>query len=61
MKYLTRFSDYLKLNFLSSIPYIVLGVYSLFLAYYLKPNIMFDDAAITFRYAERIVDGQGFT
>ena len=61
MKYSTRFLDYLKLNFWNFIPYILLGVYSLFLAYYLKPNIMFDDAAITFRYAERIVDGQGFT
>ncbi len=40
---------------------ILLIAYSLFLGVLLRPHILGDDAAITFRYADRITEGRGFT
>ncbi|MGB6058595.1 MAG: hypothetical protein WBF71_10055, partial [Microthrixaceae bacterium] len=41
---------------------ILLGaVAALVVAVRLRPDVLFDDAAITFRYAARIADGSGFT
>ncbi|MGB3409667.1 MAG: hypothetical protein WBA45_00610 [Microthrixaceae bacterium] len=41
---------------------IVLGaIVALVVAVRLRPDVLFDDAAITFRYAARIADGSGFT
>lgn len=55
------FSNYFE-PFWKLFPYIALAIYSIFLAINLAPNILGDDAAITFRYVERIIiDGRGFT
>ena len=37
------------------------AIVALVVAMRLRPDVLFDDAAITFRYAARIADGSGFT
>lgn len=43
------------------LPYAAAGVYAAYLGAKLRPNVMYDDAAITFRYVDRLTSGHGFT
>jgi hypothetical protein len=46
---------------LGYLPMILLGVLAAVVGLALAPNVLVDDAAISFRYADRIVAGHGFT
>jgi hypothetical protein len=41
--------------------YSILAVYALLIGWHLQPNVLYDDAAITFRYVERLATGHGLT
>jgi hypothetical protein len=43
------------------VPMILVGALAAVVGFALQPNVLVDDAAISFRYAERISAGQGFT
>jgi hypothetical protein len=43
------------------LPMILLGAFAGVVGFALQPNVLYDDAAISFRYADRIVAGHGFT
>jgi arabinofuranosyltransferase len=43
------------------LPMIVLAALAGVIGFALQPNVLYDDAAISFRYADRIVAGHGFT
>src|SRR5215208_6707822 len=54
----------LKLSSPTSLTYIsmlLLGALAAVVGFALQPNVLVDDAAISFRYADRIVAGHGFT
>lgn len=43
------------------LPYAGVGAYATYLGAKLAPNVMYDDAAIVFRYVERLTSGHGLT
>jgi hypothetical protein len=46
---------------LTVLPYAAVGGYAAYLGAKLRPSVLLDDAAITFRYVERLTSGHGFT